>query len=68
MKFYQLNGEQKIDAIAKIAAINKDENILQVFSEEAIIKEIEQGMDIDQNFSFEEINDDEVIVSIKPFA
>lgn len=68
VKFYQLNGEQKIDAISKISIINKEQTILQVYSEEAITREIEQGYDPAQDFIIEIINDDQVEISVRDFA
>ena len=50
MKFYELDGEQKLDAITKIASIEKR-------SEESVSSEIENGYSIDDDYTFEPNND-----------
>jgi hypothetical protein len=46
MKFYELDGEQKLDAIIQIALIEER-------SEESVLSEIEDGYSIDDSFIFE---------------
>ena len=50
MKFYELDGEQKLDAIIQIASIEER-------SEESVSSEIEDWYSIDDSFIFEPYGD-----------
>lgn len=63
-KFYQLTGEQKIDACDKIASMGFNEGRADG---EDVAKQIEDGYDIDADFFFEIENEniDEVVVTAR---
>ena len=60
LRFYQLDGEQKLDAISKMCLANGSD-------EKSLAIELEQGYDPDQDFYFI-VKDDEVIVELREFA
>ena len=66
-KFYQLDGEQKLEAISQMSKIILEKNLSLPEDEDGIAIELEQGYDPQQDFFFI-VKDDEVIVELREFA
>lgn len=66
-KFYQLDGEQKLEAISQMSKIILEKNLSLPADEDGIAIELEQGYDPQQDFFFI-VKDDEVIVELREFA
>ena len=60
IKFYELDGEQKLEAISQMCLVNGSD-------EKSLAAELEQGYDPNQDFYFI-VKDDEVIVELREFV
>ena len=66
-KFYQLDGEQKLEAISQMSKIIIENNLSLPADEDRIAIELEQGYDPCDDFVFV-VSDDEVTVELRQFA
>ena len=66
-KFYQLDGEQKLEAISQMAKIILENYLWLPADENVIALEIEQGYDPQQDFYFS-VENGEVKVELREFA
>lgn len=59
LKFYELNGEQKIDALERM--IYNNSIWIDKHDTMSLAQEIEDGYDVDDNFTFEVENEDSIV-------
>jgi hypothetical protein len=64
-KFFELDGEQKLDAISKIINMGYYENEYGQEAEKRLQVELEQDLDINSVYIFETTDTDEVLVTPK---
>jgi hypothetical protein len=65
MKFHELDGEQKLDAIGKIINMGYYENEYGEGAENKLKQELERDLDLDAVYLFEINSSDEVTVTAK---
>ena len=68
VKFYQLDGEQKLDAISQMSSIIVENNLLLPSNKDMLAIELEQGYDPNQDFNLKLSESDELIVELKDFV
>lgn len=68
IKFYQLNGEQKLEAISLMSSIIIENNLSLPTNEDMLTIEIEQGYDPNQDFIITLSENDTLEVELKEFA
>ena len=68
VKFYQLDGEQKLDAISQMSSIIVENNLSLPSNEDMLAIELEQGYDPNQDFKLKLSENDGLIVELKDFA
>ena len=62
LKFYELNGEQKIDALERM--IYSNSIWIDKHDTMSLAKEIEDGYDVDDHFTFEIEDEDSMTVNV----
>jgi hypothetical protein len=65
LRFYQLYGEQKLDAISQMSKIIIKNDILLPSHEEMLAIKLEQGYDPNQDFNITLSENDELKVELK---
>ena len=68
VKFYQLDGEQKLDAISQMSSIIFENNLSLPVNEDMLSIELEQGYDPSQDFNITLSENDDLKVELKEFA
>ena len=68
VKFYQLDGEQKLDAISQMSSIIVENNLSLPANEDMLAIELEQGYDPNQDFNITLSENDDLKVKLKDFA
>ena len=68
VKFYQLDGEQKLDAISQMSSIIVKNNLSLPSNKDMLAIELEQGYDPNQDFNLKLSESDELIVELKDFV
>ena len=68
VKFYQLDGEQKLDAISQMSSIIVENNLSLPVNEDMLAIELEQGYDPNQDFNITLSENDDLKVKLKDFA
>ena len=68
VKFYQLDGEQKLDAISQMSSIIVENNLSLPSNEDMLEIELEQGYDPNQDFNLKLSENDGLIVELKDFV
>ena len=68
VKFYQLDGGQKLDAISQMSSIIVENNLSLPANEDMLAIELEQGYDPNQDFNITLSENDDLKVKLKDFA